>query len=269
MLFRKKTSQLAWTLVALCFLSCQQGPKDGVESGNFSLRMVAVPQFQTAIDHGQLREYRITILAGEGSTPIVRYFPAGTAEARFDSFAAGSMLDITAEVINVNGQVIRRGRVEDLKIEGGRIVPVDMSVNPVPIFANLREGARVPQNRFLPRVFVAGSTELELWDHTDSGVRQLVNALTAEPSFSLSDSAEPHVAALSVGILPTGQHELSLRDARSGESSQVSIEILPPVRKQILPSTAGGFVGGLMAGQKAQNSLTKSLRQKVRNTKGE
>lgn len=269
MFLQKKIRQVAFGLATLCLMSCQQGQKDGVESGNFQIRMVSTQQFETTIDHGQVREYRITITADDGTAPIVHYFLAGTTEAQFDSFASGATLNITAEVINVNGQVIRRGQVRDLHIVGGQIIPVDMLVRTVPIFANLRDGARVPQNRLLPKIFVAAATELELWDNAESGSRQLVNALTDEPSFSLSLSEEPHVAPLAIGSLPPGQHELSVRDVKSGESSQVSIEILPPVQNQVLPTTAGGLVGALMAGQETGNSLAKSLRQKIRTTKGE
>lgn len=241
-------NQIRLVMIVVLFvhlLDCAGPPEASRVAGNIRLVVSADRDFRTDINHGEAGEYRITVSGDSLESPIVRSFAAGTEEAQFDDLPAGANLTVALEVINVNGIVVRRGTSDNVMIRGGQVTPVSLTLRPVPIFANVRDGARIPANRFVPRLFYPGAGQVILSDSSTAGTRSLRNSLTDELSFSLSENQALH--PLYVGELAPGTHALEVRDAATGEASQVSVEILPPSERPVLPTSAGGYVGTLMS----------------------
>ena len=145
------------------------------------------------------------------------------------------------EAINDNDSVVRRGTSQEIVIRGGEDNPANIAINNVPIFANVRDGATVNAGRFVPKVFAPGIT-FELSDTVLGETNLLQDVTTNEASFSVSvDDAS--VKPIYIARLDAGEHQLTVRDPRSGESTSITMTVLDSQKHKVLPSTAGAYVG--------------------------
>ena len=241
-------------ILLMCgIVSCQSTEKHS-DPGHLQFSFKSAVRVTDDSQYGVVQQYRITVTGEKMPVAIVRSYDAGTSAAQFDGLPAGPV-DITAEVINIYDAVIRRGVAKDVVVHGGETVPVSLTVNPVPIFTNLVDGARIPENRFVPKIYFPAAGTVELVELTADGSKQLTNVLTNESGFSLSIGDGSPLFTLAVNPMLPGEHELEVRDVATGESSQVHVEILPQSNRPVLPTSAGSYLGAMQSITKQRTSL--------------
>jgi hypothetical protein len=224
-------------------VACRENGSGDV--GTVSLNVRYAQSFDPNAVHGDVVEYRVTVSSTGLAEPIFKVFPAGTPSATFDGFAGGTELAVLVEYVNEDGLVVRRGRAESVIIRSGTDTPADVTVNNVPIFTNVRDGATVASDRFVPRVFAPGIS-FEIEDGFDGAINVLPDVTSGEVSFSIADGGTVPVMAVRIPKLPSGAHGLTVRDPLTGESSYVSIRVVERGAKPALATTAGGYAGSLL-----------------------
>lgn len=214
--------------------------------GYLSLGFTQAQDFNPNADHGQISKYKLTISGSSLDTPIERYYPVGTKDVTFEGFPGGSTLRVKIEAINVNDICVRRGLSEDILIKGGQYVSSNITINNVPIFANVRDGATVYNNRFAPKVFAPGEITFQLSDLYNGSNSVIVDQITNESLFSISSDISYSVTNINAPTLSVGSHELEVEDPDTNESSNIKITVLDGTKQKGLPTTAGNYVGSLM-----------------------
>jgi hypothetical protein len=236
--------------------------KGATGSAMVSLSLRTAQSFNSTVVHGEITRYRVTVTGGNLSAPLVKYFDKTAKEARFDGFPLGTDVYVIVEYLNVNGVVVRRGRSEAVHIQKGNTTPVEITVNNVPIFANVKDGAIVANDRFVPKVFAPGGIPFQITDNFNGSANVMSDDTNALTTLSVSADESTSVMPFHVSLLTTGTHELSVKDPVTGESTTVKVIMVESDRKKALATTAGGNVGSLMSKDKASGLSLVDFQQK-------
>lgn len=202
-------------------------------------------EFNPNVAHGEIDRYKVTITGSTLLAPIVQYYEADTTSASFDGFVDGTTLNILVEYININGLTVRRGYSETVSITAGETTTASLNINNVPIFANVSDGATVYNNRFAPEIFAPGEIEFQIRDFFNTNESILEDIDSDLAYFSISEDDPTSTLTINVPELSTGEHELTVTDMDTGESSSVTINILDGESQVGFVTTAGGYLGSL------------------------
>ena len=215
--------------------------------GYLSLGFIQAQSYNPTIDHGLVTQYKLTITGSGIAEDIINYYPAGTEAVTFEGFPHGSTIRVTIEALNANGITVRRGYSEDITIIGGQSVSSDITVNNVPIFANVRDGATVYNNRFVPKVFAPGEIQFQISDLFNESQSVMTDQVSNLTQFSISTSDDDSIMPIYAGQLDTGTHSLTVQDNQTGEASTIEVTVLDGSNKKALTTTAGDYLGSLIS----------------------
>lgn len=230
--------------LAFLFAGCLgTGSATNEAVGYAALSLHAAQDFNPNVVHGEISEYKVTIAGEALPSPLVRYYPAGTSEARLEGLPAGSFVTVTVEYLNVNGLVVRRGYSGNVAIRGGAVTPVEITLNNVPIFANVGDGAVVRSDRFVPTIFAPGEITVQISDEFNGEDSVLTDSVSGEASLSVSVDDSSSLLTFRPSTLSSGIHELTVQDLETGEASTITVTVLPANGAQELVTTAGGLTG--------------------------
>lgn len=234
-----------WTLLLAVFLSvsCREG--GGGPTGTVSLKVRYAQSFDPNAVNAEVVEYRVTVFSDSLPLPVLKVFPAGTPSATFTGFAGGAEVNVLVEYVNGDGAVIRRGRSAPVVIRAGTDTPVVVTVNNVPIFTNVKDGATVVGSRFVPRVFAPGIS-FEIEDGFNGAVSLLPDVIDGALSFSVGEGNVTQVLPVRVPPLSVGDHVLTVRDPGTGEATSVRVRAVERSGKRALTTTAGGYAGSIL-----------------------
>lgn len=247
-------------LVLTIIIACNQpssntnGPKI---PGFISLGFKTAQSFNPTAEHGKIAQYKLTIAGSGLAEPIINYYSADTKEITFEGLPSESNIRIMIEAINTNGICVRRGKSNDIKILGGQTIAADITVNNVPIFANVRDGAVVYNNRFVPKIFAPGEIPFQISDLFNEQLTTIKDQISDSSTFSISTSDNDSVMPVYVQTLPPGSHKLTVQDDKTGESSTINITVLDGSNKKPLITTAGGYLGSMISINHDHNNLIK------------
>lgn len=246
--------KIFWTLLILtlgaAITSCTGSTPNGLPSsqtGFLSLSLNETQEFNPNVSHGEIDRYKVTITGSTLIAPIVKYYEAGTTSASFDGFADGATLTVLIEYINANGLTVRRGQSQTLTITAGQTTAAAVDVNNVPVFANVRDGATVYNNRFVPEVFAPGAIEFQVSDFFNASESILTDVDSGLASFSINEDDPTSTLSINVPELSAGDHELTVTDTDTGESSTITVTILEGATQNGLITTAGAYLGSPMS----------------------
>jgi len=235
-------------ILATLIVSCGSGSGKS-NPGQLYLRFVENHEFNPNADHGRIEKFKVTITGDDLESSIVQTFPYGTDRVEFDNFAGGSTVQVLIEAINPNSYVIRRGRSEDIFIKGGQANEAIVSINNVPVYANVKDGSLVNANRFVPKIFAPGGLEFEMLDAFNGSENVLTDQVTNESVFSVSADTDSSVRTIYTPFFSEGSHQLMVQDTDTGEATTISLTVYQPDRRPVLHTTAGGFVGSQKVSQ--------------------
>lgn len=246
--------KIYWVLLVLALgisiTSCTGSTSNGLPSsqtGFLSLSLNETQEFNPNVSHGDIDRYKVTITGSTLIAPIVKYYEAGTTSASFDDFADGTTLTVLIEYINVNGLTVRRGQSQTLTITAGQTTAASLDVNNVPVFANVRDGATVYNNRFVPEVFAPGAIEFQVSDFFNASESILSDVDSGLASFSINEDDATSTVSINVPELSAGDHELTVTDTDTGESSTITVTVLQGSTQNGVVTTAGAYLGSPMS----------------------
>jgi hypothetical protein len=210
-------------------------------SGTIKAVVTGSKSFNPNVSHGQIKKFKVTILAEDIAEPIMAVFDGTEESGVVEHVPAGLNRTIKIEAVNPNEKVIRAGETAGLEVIGGEEVLADVSMESVPVFANLADGSVIPNTRFVARVFSDPSDKVVIEDKFKG---------TTLPMFDLNsndDELFPDAATGLVGFAPSplavGEHELTVKNARTGRANTVSIRITDGTKMKPAPLYSGGIVG--------------------------
>ncbi len=234
--------RLILVLTVPIFLSACGSPEG--ETVGFSVDHAYCPAGRSVIDSLpevlRVETYRV-VISGDGIDPPIEYtFAGNTISAPIEGIPKGEDRTILVEALNSTGQVICRRRLEGVKIEGGKMISLSIPLLSVPFVTNLSDGNVITQTRLFFRGYGEPAGAIEILDNFNGAETPLVDLNTVSDliSPSISDAGFSFLPA----VLPTGTHTFTIRDAGTGESSEVTVTLIGPGRTPGMGiNTAGAF----------------------------
>lgn len=205
--------------------------------------------FNPNADHGQIEKYKLTISGSQLDQPIEKYYSKDEQEATIEGLPAGSQVRVELEAINSNDIVVRRGKSQSIHIIGGQNAQADLAINNVPIFANVRDGAIVYNNRFQPKIFAPGEINFQVSDTLDGHFSIIEDTVSDQTHFSISESVKDSVLTINAAEFSIGEHELMVKDPDTGEFSKIKVRVLEGQNQKALATSAGAYLGTPMSDQ--------------------
>lgn len=233
----------AVTILLATLLGCQTKEQS---TSKLSLRFAQKESFSPNINHGETFEYRVTVQGASLKNNIVKTFTKDTKTVSFE-FEPGSVVSIMIEGLNRNGYPIRRARVENLTVNAGLNEVTDIEVKDVPVFANVKDGAVVYANRFVPKLYLKSGVLASLSDTFNSSTSILEDIVSDTTSLSITDVARDAVLPFFTPELDQGTHHLMSFDPASNESMSVTVQVVDKEVSRILNTTSGAFMGGAVS----------------------
>lgn len=187
----------------------------------------------------QVETYRV-VISGDDFDPIELFFPGNTlSTGTIGGIPKGEGRMLLVEAINKTGQVICR-RSTTVNIKGGQQTPVHLTLLSVPFVTNLSNGNVVTATRLVFKGYGEPAGGIEILDFFNNVETSLVDLSTS------SDLVSPSISnagfLMTPEVLPIGPHTFTIRDAGTGESSQVSVILVAPGRE---PGRAVNVAGDL------------------------
>lgn len=222
--------RIVWIIVGclLCLSSgCGGGAastapmSSGAPSG--TMRML-VGKRTPRVEHplAQVQQFRVVVTTADG-TEYVREVDADATAAEFPELPADAEITVTVEGRNADAQAVERGHAT-ARIRGGESTDVDLMLQQVPIFTNVRDGAVVAASQLRPEVLAAPGGTVRITPSNDGApLPDLVD-------LSLGRADVPVGTAGTVQVRPTplaaGRYQLRVEDVVSGESSDIHVVVI-------------------------------------------
>ena len=185
---------------------------------------------------GKIATYKI-IVSGDDFDPITVDVPADRSGATLEKIPVGKNRQVTVTAYNQWSQKIREAESASVTVSGGKTVPVSVTLETVPIFLNLQEGAVIDNNRFAIQLLSDPRSSVKVEEPATQGALKDIH-------FSISD-LRPNDAG-EVRLVPPlfspGLHQFTVRDLVSGRTSTVSVRLLDGTRRKGTSFVSAGIV---------------------------
>ncbi len=207
------------------FVGCgSPGSGKGVEGeGVLSIKVSGIPSFDANIEHGMIDMYRITISDSDIEGNIVAEFSGDADEGVVEGVPTGRGRQIVVEAINQNGEIVRIGEVYDVDVGSG-MNDVEVWLDSVPVFANLRDGGVVQNTRLRIRLFSDPSHSV-IVDAISDGETSTMTDVSSNLSEIYSDESTWQ-GSLSPGLLAPGEFSFMARDLTIGRGADISLTLI-------------------------------------------
>jgi len=187
--------------------------------------------------HGRVESYVVTI-EGEGiAEPIEASFEGDATEGIIDGVPVGRDRTVSVVAVNPNGATIRAGESSGVSITEG-LTPVEVQMQAVPIFTNIRDGAAIDNTRLVFRLFSDPQNPVvaeEISDGVSSGI--------ADASLGVAEiqlDVATGTGKLSPLVMPPGDRRFVVRDLVTGRSSSVLVKLLDGSKRRGAPFFGAG-----------------------------
>jgi hypothetical protein len=154
---------------------------------------------------------------------------------------SGEDRQVDVSAININSRTIREGEAEEISVEDGAISDVDVTLEAVPIFVNLKDGSIVENTRLVFQVFSDSAGKAVIEDETSAGSDVLVSASTSLPDVSFDTSTG--LGRFAPALIQPDDHKFTVRDATTGRFSVVNVQLLDGSKRKPAPLLSASEVG--------------------------
>lgn len=238
---------LIMIFMLLLVVACGGQTGGNQATGKLALAVKNAVVFDPNIDHSRI-DYFLVSISGEGvAEPIKQKFGFDAEGATIEGLIAGKTVDVTIEAVNFNGYVILRGTQTGVAIGEDTTSVANISVNAVPVFANVGHNATVYANRFVPKIFAPQNVTFNVSSTVNGSESILQDSLSGDVNFSTSAGDPNFIQTIYSAPLQAGPVELTVSDVTTNESTSIIVNVIDSGTVQGLPTTAGGFVGSLMS----------------------
>lgn len=174
----------------------------------------------------RVSRFVITVTGEDLEEPVIINLDSDTTGTSLRDLPEGTSRTLLVEALNSEGMVVRRRQIDGITINKDNTEPIVVSLNTVPLFTNLRNGNRVIVDRLMMLGVGEPGGSLEINDEYDGSIGVLfdmaVNDSLITPSMSMGDFS------FLPPTLSQGMHTFTLSDLDTGESSQVTVRLVPP-----------------------------------------
>lgn len=214
------------TIITLLLAGCgyQDGNVGTDTTSSLSLNVKILGQDTNKTSYNTLDKFTVSVSAEDIEEEIIAEFDGESEEGLLSDIPAGIDRTVRVEAVNLQEKVIYQGRKEGVEIVGGEINSVDVELEQVPIFANIKDDASILQSRLKFRLY---SSPEDLLVVEKSGQDSISTV------FDVSSNAGEFATDITTGladIVPletaTGRQTFSVRSLKTGLSSSVEINIL-------------------------------------------
>ncbi|MBI2345697.1 MAG: hypothetical protein HYV03_02165 [Deltaproteobacteria bacterium] len=211
-MMRTYFSSLCLLLVVGCAGCGGHGGTSLANGGALQLVVTGAKAVADAPARTRVTSYRV-IISGPDIAPIDVLFDGTVDSGIIDGIPVGTdrRIDVTAQ--NADG-------------EGGETAAVEVALDIVPIFANLRDGNTVPNTRLRLDLLGAPGHLLEV----ETGA--LATGVAADMSTGAATVVPPRLAP--------GQYEIRVRDLKTGRASTVAVQIVDGTKRRGAPLVVAG-----------------------------
>ncbi|MBT3181652.1 MAG: hypothetical protein HN337_03980 [Deltaproteobacteria bacterium] len=230
---------------------------DGV--GALEVVVKADAPFSPNIEHGLTEIYRVSI-SGDGiDEDMISEFSGDAEEGVVEDVSTGANREIVVEAINLNGVATRIGEAHAVRIGGG-LNSVEVLLEPVPVFANLRDGGVIPNTRFRIRIFSDPSHPISI-DGTSAGdLFPVVDA--ANNLMEVYSDESTWLGSLSPNLLNVGEYKFEARDLINGRSSSVTVTLIDGNNTKPAPFVAASSADRYSSSSISTNTLMEVIKWK-------
>lgn len=191
--------------------------------------------------HGKVKVYRVSITGPGLEGRLMADFPGDADEGVIENIPAGDDRLIVVQALNGQDLKIREGETDGVRIPGGSMAEVDVVLEAVPIFVNLRDGAIIENTRLIFQIYSESSVPAVIEDVFDEASRVLADASTNVPEISVDRATG--LGRMAPSVLDPGTHTFTVSDAATGRSNVVSVRLLDGSTRKPAPLLAGSDVG--------------------------
>lgn len=213
----------------------------GGDCGSVTLVVHNAKSVQGDAPYSRVARYVVTISGPGIEEPLVGEFPGDATDGVIEGVPAGKDRVIEVEAINEDDWTLRQGEEEGVKVNGGSTADVDVTLEAVPVFTNLKKESVVENTRLIFRVYSEEPDPIVIEDLFGSQADLMVDPSTSAPELSLDQSSG--LGVLSPRVRPIGQHEFTVRSTVTGRSNTAYVRLLDGTKRKAAPLVAGSAVG--------------------------
>lgn len=204
----------------------------GSGSGKVALAISGAKSFNPSITPGQIVQYEITV-SGEGFDPVKTVIPGDATEATVEGIPTGAHRMVHVAAVNPNQQKIREGEATDVEVPDDAVTEVPITLQAVPVITNVAEGAYVANTRLRFRIYSDPASLVELTSATGETSVALTDVVENRPA--VATDAATGLATFVPPKLAPGDYLLTVRDAKTGRKSQVTVVVTDGGRERAAP----------------------------------
>lgn len=218
-----------------------------VGGGRVQLIVANAKAAATAVARLQAAQFHV-VVSGPTMTPITVDFEGTATEGMIGGIPPGDDRRVEVTAVNHDGEVVRAGETAGVSIHGDDVAEAAVTLEQVPLFANLQDASVVPNTRL----------RLELWGapghsvSVDAGVI-LEEALDMTPptftplvDTTLNLNAVP--VDLSTGLasirprpVAPGHYQFRARDEKTGRQSSITVYVIDGTQRRAAPLVTAGM----------------------------
>lgn len=229
---KKLLALLGLIAIAGCGGGAADGNSRSAGASAISIKVAGSKGAKAGTQHGRIETYRVKV-EGEGiAEPITAEFPGAANDGLIENVPEGSGRVVSVEAINPNGSTIRAGETPGVEVQSGTN-EVEVKMEPVPIFTNLKNGATIDNTRLVMHIFSDPSRVVTVDDSSEGVPNPVIDADTNLPQLSLD--ATSGLGAMAPRLLPPGNHGFVVRDVENGRSSKVNVQLIDGTKRKPAP----------------------------------
>jgi len=190
--------------------------------------------------YSEIDFYRATITGIGIDFPIIAEFDGKAENGTMSGIPVGNDRVITIDAVSKRGEIIRKGIRDNVLVEGNKVNDIEISLNSVPIFTNIKNGNTIPSTRLRPEVFADPGETVEI-------IRVINEQET--PIFNISSNTSEIYADTNSGLatldpmdIGLGEYSLIVRSLETGYESSVDIKIIDGTKIKAAPLYSLGSV---------------------------
>ncbi|MFH1830248.1 MAG: hypothetical protein ABH871_05680 [Pseudomonadota bacterium] len=209
-------------------------------AGMLALKVTKASNFNPAVDHGLIKNYRVTV-SGEGiEPPIVAEFEGDASEGVVEGVPTGDNRTISVKAINANDTTIHTGEAYDVNVGGG-LNEVAIQLEAVPIFTNIADGNTIDNTRLVFEVFSDPKNPVVIEELSQSKSQALINAATNVAEIHLNESTG--LGRLAPTLMGPGERKFAVIDVVTNRSNEVNVLITDGTQKRAAPTVSATLTG--------------------------
>lgn len=233
---------LVGTVLLLTVMGC--GSRVTSQAGGaLAVVLKGAGSFNPHAEHGRIEQYEVEISGEDMVSPVIAVFPGDAIEGVIEGVPVGEKRVVRVTAINPNASIIRAGETPDVTIEGGENL-VEVALESVPIFTNVREGAWVENTRLVFQLFADPTHRVRVEERLGEASVSLVDA-----SLGRSDIALDAITGLgrcAPVVMSPGKHRFAVVDEVTGRETELSVSLTDGTLLRPAPLVAASSLEGVV-----------------------